>query len=139
MQYKAAHKEKTEVMEGFDHSVAELLQRQKISITEIELLTYSAAGSPDSISSSPPLSPSCAGEGLRPNPRINVIELDGLDLPRADIRIVCSKGTYIRALARDIGEALGSGAFLDSLRRTRSGAFTAGDALSIPQALALLN
>lgn len=54
MQYKAAHKEKTEVMEGFDHSVAELLQRQKISITEIELLTYSAAGSPDSISSSPP-------------------------------------------------------------------------------------
>jgi tRNA pseudouridine55 synthase len=139
MQYKAAHKEKTEVMEGFDHSVAELLQRQKISITEIELLTYSAAGSPDSISSSPPLSPSCAGEGLRPNPRINVIELDGLDLPRADIRIVCSKGTYIRALARDIGEALGSGAFLDSLRRTRSGAFTAGDALSIPQALSLLN
>ena len=37
------------------------------------------------------------------------------------IRVVCSKGTYIRALARDIGEALGSGAFLTALRRTRVG------------------
>lgn len=37
------------------------------------------------------------------------------------IRVVCSKGTYIRALARDIGEALGSGAFLTMLRRTRVG------------------
>jgi tRNA pseudouridine55 synthase len=40
------------------------------------------------------------------------------------IRVVCSKGTYIRALARDIGEALGSGAYLIGLRRTRVGDIT---------------
>ena len=43
----------------------------------------------------------------------------------------CSKGTYIRALARDLGEALGSGAFLHSLRRTRNGGFTVEQALGI--------
>ena len=41
--------------------------------------------------------------------------------PEISIRVVCSKGTYIRALARDIGEALGSGAHLTALRRTRVG------------------
>ncbi|MDD7455935.1 MAG: hypothetical protein PUK70_06800, partial [Bacteroidales bacterium] len=75
---------------------------------------------------------------LRPNPRINVTDISSLHLPHADIRIACSKGTYIRALARDIGEALGTGATLDSLRRTRSGGFTTDTALTIPQAMGLL-
>lgn len=44
-----------------------------------------------------------------------------LDVPEIKIRVVCSKGTYIRALARDIGEALGSGAHLTALQRTRVG------------------
>ena len=43
------------------------------------------------------------------------------------IRVVCSKGTYIRALARDIGEALGSGAYLTALRRTRVGQYSLAD------------
>jgi len=43
--------------------------------------------------------------------------------PSLTLRIVCSKGTYIRALARDIGEALGSGAYLTALRRTRVGEY----------------
>ena len=77
-------------------------------------------------------------ETLRPNPRINVTDISSLHLPHADIRIACSKGTYIRALARDIGEALGTGATLDSLRRTRSGGFTTDTALTIPQAMELL-
>ena len=42
-------------------------------------------------------------------------------MPYIKIRVVCSKGTYIRALARDIGEALDSGAYLTELRRTRVG------------------
>ena len=50
---------------------------------------------------------------------IDEIELLSFDLPEIRIRVVCSKGTYIRALARDIGEALGSGAQLTALRRTR--------------------
>ncbi|MBP5716434.1 MAG: tRNA pseudouridine(55) synthase TruB, partial [Bacteroidales bacterium] len=47
--------------------------------------------------------------------------------PELTIRVVCSKGPYIRALARDIGEALGSGAYLTALRRTRVGDFTLAD------------
>ena len=57
---------------------------------------------------------------------------------QAEIRIACSKGTYIRALARDLGEALGSGAFLHSLRRTKSGGFDAETALNISEAMDLL-
>lgn len=51
------------------------------------------------------------------------MELLEFALPRARIRVVCSKGTYIRSLAAEIGEALGSGAHLTALCRTRSGGF----------------
>ncbi len=132
-QYKDAHKEKSEVMDCFDHRVAESLHRQWITLSELELLAFSAAGPPERI---PPL-PAAAGDRLRPNPNIRVADIGGLALPRADIRIVCSKGTYIRALARDLGEALGSGAFLDGLRRTCSGSFRIKEAISISQALSL--
>lgn len=52
---------------------------------------------------------------------IDEIELLDMQMPVIVIRVVCSKGTYIRALARDIGEALGSGGHLTGLRRTRVG------------------
>ena len=52
------------------------------------------------------------------------LELEEYDMPRIKIRVRCSKGTYIRSLAFEIGEALNSGAYLTSLRRTRSGGFT---------------
>ena len=57
---------------------------------------------------------------------VNIYELELLeyDLPRIRIRVRCSKGTYIRSLAHEIGQALESGAHLTSLRRTRSGGFT---------------
>lgn len=54
------------------------------------------------------------------------------------IRVVCSKGTYIRALARDIGERLGSGAYLISLRRTRVGDIKVKDCLTIDDFLSKL-
>ncbi len=69
--------------------------------------------------------------------RINVADLSGRTFPTATLRIDCSKGTYIRALARDLGEALGSGAFLSSLRRTVNGGFGIGEALSLGDALAM--
>lgn len=53
--------------------------------------------------------------------RIDEIELLDYDLPRIKIRVVCGKGTYIRSLARDIGEALNSGGHLSDLQRTRIG------------------
>ena len=67
--------------------------------------------------------------------RINVADLSGRTLPTATLRIGCSKGTYIRSLARDLGEALGSGAFLSSLRRTGNGGFGIGDAVGLEDAL----
>ncbi len=51
--------------------------------------------------------------------------------PYLQIRVVCSKGTYIRALARDIGQALGSGAYLIGLRRTRVGRYALADCLPV--------
>ena len=70
--------------------------------------------------------------------RINVSDTLAMGLPEAVIRIACSKGTYIRAFARDLGEALGSGAHLGSLVRSRSGRFVVSEALSITDALSLL-
>ena len=66
---------------------------------------------------------------------IKEIELLECDLPVVVVRIVCSKGTYIRALARDLGEALGSGAHLVALRRTRVGDIAVGSCLTIDDAL----
>lgn len=66
---------------------------------------------------------------------IDEIELTDCSLPEITIRVVCSKGTYIRALARDIGEALGSGGHLTALRRSRVGEYKVEDCLD-PQKFA---
>lgn len=60
---------------------------------------------------------------------ITKISVESFEFPFVTIRIVCSKGTYIRALARDIGEKLKCGAYLTSLRRTRIGKYVVEDAL----------
>jgi tRNA pseudouridine55 synthase len=62
---------------------------------------------------------------------IREFEITSIELPRVDFRVVCSKGTYIRSLARDVGEALGVGAYLAALCRTRIGDFRLEDAQSI--------
>lgn len=129
-QYREAHKEKTDVMTDFDHTVAETLNKQIINISGMELISFF----PNGKESGPELS----DEGLRPNPWINVVDTSALHLPLAMIRIKCSKGTYIRALARDLGEALGSGAHLNSLERTESGGFTVGNCLSINEVISVL-
>jgi len=129
-QYREAHKEKTDVMTDFDHTVAETLNKQIINISGMELISFF----PNGKESGPELS----DEGLRPNPRINVVDTSALHLPLAMIRIKCSKGTYIRALARDLGEALGSGAHLNSLERTKSGGFTVGNCPSVNEVISVL-
>jgi tRNA pseudouridine55 synthase len=63
------------------------------------------------------------------------VQVYGIDLldwafPRLDLEVRCGKGTYIRSLARDLGDRLGCGAYVESLRRTRVGPFTVDDALS---------
>ncbi len=64
---------------------------------------------------------------------IDEIELIRCDLPEITIRVVCSKGTYIRALARDIGEALHSGAHLTALERTRVGDVRLSDCIALDE------
>lgn len=66
---------------------------------------------------------------------IRELEVLTFEPPLVRLRVLCSKGTYIRALARDFGAALGSGAHLSALRRTRVGNFTVENALSLPDAL----
>jgi tRNA pseudouridine55 synthase len=60
---------------------------------------------------------------------IPVFEITRFELPEVDFRIVCSKGTYIRSIARDFGVELDSGAHLTALRRTRIGEFKVEDAI----------
>jgi tRNA pseudouridine55 synthase len=64
---------------------------------------------------------------------INEFDITGIQLPEVDFRVVCSKGTYIRALVRDFGEALNNGAYLAILRRTRIGGYDISDAMTIEQ------
>lgn len=108
--------------EGLSVEGSGILKASPVHISALELLDF-CDGVP-----APSLSP--AGQ------RINVAELPAEGLRTATIRVQCSKGTYIRALARDLGEALGSGAFLSSLRRTRSGEFRAEDSLTLEEILA---
>ncbi len=63
------------------------------------------------------------------------LTLEEYDLPHIRIRVECSKGTYIRSLAQEIGQALDSGAYLTSLRRTRSGEFDVEKAWSLDDLL----
>lgn len=76
------------------------------------------------------------GETVELKPKLLVIdEIEVLafdqDRMQLTIRVVCSKGTYIRALARDIGERLGSGAYLTALRRTRVGDIRVEECMTI--------
>ncbi len=62
---------------------------------------------------------------------ISDFEITRFEMPEADFRVVCSKGTYIRSLARDFGRELNSGAHLKNLRRTRIGTYSAEEAWTI--------
>ena len=62
-------------------------------------------------------------------------DITRIELPRVEFKILCSTGTYIRSLANDFGAALGCGAYLSELRRTRIGAFSVEDAVPVEEVL----
>ena len=147
-----AHRDNTEA--------AAQLSRQRITIHSLRLEAFEPAGTPSETgrqlaetrprcavparSAAEMLAGPCPGGALSAvsagaSNRIRVTDNSALGLPVATLRIACTKGTYIRAFARDLGEALGSGAHLESLCRTRTGAFSISNALSLEQALALLD
>ncbi len=145
----------------FDAAALETLHRSRITISDLELLGFMEASavpsrtnffSPEKRSKkscpTPDADATCTqtvissgaegGVEESASSRINVADTSSLGLPEAKIRIACSKGTYIRAFARDLGEALGTGAHLSGLVRTKTGAFRLEDALSLETALSLL-
>jgi tRNA pseudouridine55 synthase len=83
-----------------------------------------------------------AGEAVTVEPRpvfVHLLELVRFDGPQAvALRVRCSKGTYVRALARDLGRTLGVGGHVTALRRTRSGPFSLADARPLVDVLAAL-
>ena len=151
----------------FEAAALETLHRSRITISDLVLLGFTEAFDTMEASAETPrtkiFSPEKRSKKFCPTPdadaactqtvissgaeggveksassRINVADTSSMGLPEAKIRIACSKGTYIRAFARDLGEALGTGAHLSSLVRTKTGAFRLEDALSLEEALALL-
>ena len=137
-----------------DEAAEELIRVSRINITELELVKFTgssvASDEPRPVpaalthpmagggTSSPATTATERVETSNASNRINVTDNSALGLPRAVVRMACSKGTYVRAFARDLGEALGSGAHLDALQRSRSGIFRVENALTVDQAIALL-
>ena len=134
-----------------DEAAKDLIRVSRINITELEMMEFTDASEGRGMQNR--ATPLAAGGGARSegvggvvlhttpsdaSSRINVTDNSALGLPRAVIRMACSKGTYVRAFARDLGEALGSGAHLDSLQRSRSGIFSVENALTVEQAISHL-
>ncbi len=137
---------------SLDEAARELIRVSRINITELELLEFTSRADESGLKNrATPLA--AGGNSIREDTkgvvfqttssapsassRINVTDNSALGLPRAVVRMACSKGTYVRAFARDLGEALGSGAHLDSLQRSRSGIFRVENALTVDQTISM--
>ena len=121
-----------------DEAAQEMIRVAKINISELEIKEFACGtSSPATASLRHDIIVSESNQNNASN-RINVTDNSELGLPRAVVRMACSKGTYVRAFARDLGEALGSGAHLDSLQRSRSGIFRVENALTVEQVIKLL-
>lgn len=133
----------TEINESYkiDHITVELiLESTKLFLGEIDQI--------------PPLYSAIKKDGIRlyelarkgettqiKSRKITILafEITKIDLPYVDFKIVCSKGTYIRSIANDFGKSLNSGAYLSSLRRTKSGNFEVKNAFDILEYIKSLN
>jgi len=118
----------------FDRSIAEALLSRFVGTYEQHPPAYSAIKVGGRVAHRD----ARAGLGVELDPRpvsVHEAELIGIDVPHArwDVRFRVSKGTYIRALARDIGRAAGSAAHLVALRRTAAGAASVADALTLDE------
>ncbi len=137
-----------------DEAAQELIRTSRIEITELEMMEWTPGQDRNDIqmscsggyptcnhildAESPAQIQDIPEPVSKASSRINVTDNSALGLPRAVIRMACSKGTYVRAFARDLGEALGSGAHLDSLQRSASGIFRVENALTVEQTIAIL-
>ena len=149
--YKTMERSDSDNLSDIDEAAKDLIRVSRINITELEMMEFTDASEGRGMQNR--ATPLAAGGGARSegvggvvlhttpsdaSSRINVTDNSALGLPRAVVRMACSKGTYVRAFARDLGEALGSGAHLDSLQRSRSGIFSVENAMTVEQAISLL-
>ncbi|WP_200979061.1 tRNA pseudouridine(55) synthase TruB [Echinicola sp. 20G] len=131
--------------ESFDleQEVQEVADPSHLTLTEIENACAQLTGD---IMQVPPTHSAIKKDGKRvyesarkgievkldPRPvQVSTFEITRFELPEIDFRIVCSKGTYIRSLARDLGESLGVGAYMSALTRTRIGDFLLSNAVEV--------
>lgn len=105
------------------------IQPKAVQVYSFEITAFRPGNSTSPTSVTSPTSPTSSSTHLYQHP---LGEVPG-HLPQADFRIHCGKGTYIRSLARDLGLALGSGAFLSALRREKVGDYTIDRALTLDQ------
>jgi tRNA pseudouridine55 synthase len=134
-------------------SETEILHKSEFSHLKSEIIQGATAKFTGPIQQVPPLYSAKKIEGKRayeyarkqkeidlpPVPvTINRFEITRIELPEVNFLVSCSKGTYIRSLARDLGEELGVGAYLSALHRTKIGDYDVKDALSIQEFETLL-
>lgn len=107
------------------------IQPKPVTVYSFEItdFRFGEAGSSSPASPTSPASISSSSRNLYKAPQGEVPP----HMPQADFRICCGKGTYIRSLARDLGAALGSGAFLSALRREQVGDYSIDRALQLDQ------
>ena len=126
----------------------EVSEPKDISSINLQSITKAAEGLTGRISQVPPMHSAIriggkrAYEFARNNKEVELkarevdvreFEITSTDFPEIGFRIVCSKGTYIRSIARDLGNELGVGAYLSELCRTRIGSFLLKDAMTIDE------
>ena len=111
------------------------IEPKRVTITDFQITNF-REGSDNVVPSPTTTSAHPTGQALHlyNNPQGEV----PAHLPQIDFRVQCSKGTYIRSLARDFGAALGSGAFLSALRREEIGEYKVTDALQLDEVSAFL-
>ena len=115
-----------------------VIQPKPVNVYSFEITAFRPGGPVDSEPA--PQQPTCNSQLSTPNSQLykNPLGTVPAHLPQADFRIHCGKGTYIRSLARDLGLALGSGAFLSALRREQIGPYSVADALQLDEVEAYL-
>lgn len=128
---------------AFDAQAASLIRSARIRIDSLDLLNFSPDGSakfaPDMAPDYSGMSEEEISRAKDKDSRIHIVDISPLRLPLAEVKIACTKGTYIRAFARDLGEALGSGAFLSYLTRSRSGDHALSEALTMSRLRQIFN
>lgn len=141
----------TTVSYDLEHPVCERFPYEHITLDAVQKAVAAFVGPQDQV---PPLYSAKQIDGKRAydyardgqtvelkTARVEIYGIEILDfaLPYLTLRVQCSKGTYVRSLARDMGVELGSGGHLTQLRRTQNGGFLAGEALSLDAAQELLS